>query len=241
MKIEIWSDYQCPFCYIGKRRFEQALERFPHKQEIEVIYRSFELDPNAKKDVGFQVYDMLASKYGMSRDQAVANTASVAAQAQTLGLTYKFDTMILTNSFDAHRLTHYAASQGKMQDMTERLLKAYFTESKHIGDHETLAGLAGEIGLDPVEAARVLASGAYAEEVRADEREAERLGVRGVPFFVIDRKYAISGAQSSESFLSALQQAWDESKPLTVLIGSNSSTDEGDAACSDGVCTPKQS
>jgi predicted DsbA family dithiol-disulfide isomerase len=149
--------------------------------------------------------------------------------------------MILTNSFDAHRLTHYAAWHGKMQDMTERLLKAYFTESKHIGDHETLAGLAGEIGLDPVEAARVLASGAYAEEVRADEREAERLGVRGVPFFVIDRKYAISGAQSSESFLSALQQAWDESKPLTVLIGSNSSTDEGDAACSDGVCTPKQS
>jgi predicted DsbA family dithiol-disulfide isomerase len=212
MKVEIWSDVMCPFCYIGKRRFEAALQQFPNKDDIEVVYRSFELDPNAKRDVNQDVHDMLASKYGMSREEAKAKNDEVAGQAKDLGLTYNFDNMILTNTFDSHRLMHFAASYGKMQEMTERLFKAYFTDSKHIGDHETLAALAAEVGLDKNEAAKMLAGDEYTKEVRADEHEAGQLGIRGVPFFVINRKYAISGAQPVEVFLEALQKAWDEYK-----------------------------
>ncbi len=145
----------------------------------------------------------------------------------------------MTNTFDAHRLSHFADRYGKMGEMTERLLKAYFTESKHIGDHETLASLAAEVGLDKSEAAKMLAGDDYSKEVRADEQEAGKLGIRGVPFFVINRKYAISGAQSSEVFLEALQKAWDEEKPLVLL--NDSSSYAADAACADGVCTPSTS
>jgi predicted DsbA family dithiol-disulfide isomerase len=237
MKVEIWSDIACPFCYIGKRRFEAALEQFSNKQDIEVIYRSFELDPNAKRDVNQDVHDMLASKYGMTRERAKAMNADVTRQAQTLGLTYNMDTMILTNTFDAHRLTHFAARYGLMREMTELLFKAYFTDAKHVGDHATLIALAAEVGLDAKEAAKVLASDQYTKEVHADQQEAVRLGIRGVPFFVINSKYAVSGAQPSEAFLDALQKAWDENKPLTILNNADSrSTDE---ACADGVCTPQ--
>ncbi|MCQ6561041.1 DsbA family oxidoreductase [Paenibacillus mendelii] len=210
MKIEIWSDYLCPFCYIGKRKFENALVQFPHKDNVEVVFRSFELGPDAPKDPGLSMDQILASKYGMSLEQAKAANDNVASQAQTVGLTYHFDTMIPTNSFDAHRLTHYAAAQGKGAEMQERLFQAYFTDSSHIGDRETLAQLAAEIGLDRNEASAVLASDQYAQDVRADEQEGSQLGIKGVPFFVINRKYAVSGAQPSEVFLEALQKAWGE-------------------------------
>jgi predicted DsbA family dithiol-disulfide isomerase len=236
MKVEIWSDIACPFCYIGKRRFEAALEKFSNKQDIEVIYRSFELDPNAKRDVNQDVHDMLAAKYGMTRERAKAMNADVTGQAQTLGLAYNLDHMILTNTFDAHRLTHFAARYGLMHEMTELLFKAYFTDSKHVGDHETLTALAAEVGLDAEEAAKVLAGDEYSNEVRADQREAVRLGIRGVPFFVINSKYAISGAQPSEVFLDALRKAWDEDKPLTLLNKPDSNSN--DEACVDGVCAP---
>lgn len=234
MKVEIWSDYVCPFCYIGKRRFEIGLERFPHKEAVEVVYKSFELDPDIPRDGNPSVYDMLAAKYGMSREQAVANTRQIAQQAKALGLDYDFDRMIRTNTFDAHRLTHFAAAKGKHMEMTERLLKAHFIDTLHVGNHETLADLAAEVGLDRTEALRVLKGDEYAEQVRADEREAGRLGVRGVPFFVISRKYAISGAQPSELFLEALQKAWDEDHPLTVLGGSA----EGAVCAEDGCAVP---
>lgn len=210
VEVEVWSDYVCPFCYIGKRRFEAALQQFEHREAVEVIYRSFELDPNILRDGNPNVHDMLAAKYGMSREQAVANTNGITQQAKQLGLDYDFERMIQTNTFDAHRLTHYATAQGKHQQMTERLLKAHFTDGLHLGRHETLADLAEEIGLNRGEALRVLTEGQYENEVRADEQEAGRLGVRGVPFFVINRKYAISGAQPSEMFLEALQKAWNE-------------------------------
>lgn len=236
MKVEIWSDMVCPFCYIGKRRFEAALEQFPNKDEIDVVFRSFELDPNAPRDVDHDVHDMLAAKYGMSREQAKAMNANVGGQAKELGLDYVFDTMILTNTFDSHRLSHFADRYGKKKEMTERLFKAYFTESKHIGDHETLADLAAEVGIDRNEAANVLAGDEYTNEVQADEQEGAKIGIRGVPFFVINRKYAISGAQSSEVFLNALQKAWDEDHPITILNEANGNDE--DAACSDGVCAP---
>lgn len=236
MKVEIWSDFMCPFCYIGKRRFEAALDQFAHKHDVDVVYRSFELDPNSKRVVDYDVHDMLAAKYGMSRERAKAMNDDVARQAGAVGLTYHFDTMIVTNTFDAHRLAHFAASCGKMHEMTERLLKAYFTDSLPIGDHETLAALAAEIGLDKNEAAAMLAGDEYTKEVRDDEQEALRLGVRGVPFFVIDRKYAVSGAQPSEVFLEALQKAWNESRPLAIM--NEPVSDAADAACSGGVCAP---
>jgi predicted DsbA family dithiol-disulfide isomerase len=232
MKIEVWSDFVCPFCYIGKRRLETALENFPHRGEVEVIYRSFELDPTAKKGAHSDIHALLAAKYGISYEEAKAMNARVGAQAQAVGLTYHFDTMILTNTFDAHRLMHYAARQGKMAEMTERLMKAYFTDSKDIGDHETLAELAEEVGLDKADVLAMLKSGDFADDVRQDEQEAAALGVRGVPFFVLNRKYAVSGAQPLEVFAQALEKAWQEEQPLTLL----NDGDADDAVCEDGAC-----
>lgn len=235
MKIEIWSDFACPFCYIVKRRFEQAVEQFSHKDELEVVYRSFELDPNSPRDIGHSVHDMLSQKYGMSVEQAKTMNANVVAQAESVGLTYHMDTIVLTNTFDAHRLAHFADTRGKMHEMTERLLKAYFTDSLHLGDHAVLASLAEEVGLDKAEAERILAGDTYASEVRADEQEGAELGITGVPFFVIDRKYGISGAQPLEVFVQALEKAYGESNPLTIL--SDAEAGAADGACADGVCT----
>ena len=236
MKVEIWSDFVCPFCYIGKRRFEAALEQFPHKESVEVVYKSFQLDPHAKRDGNPNVHDMLAKKYGMTREQAVANTNQITQQAKVVGLTYHLDRAIQTNTFDAHRLAHFAASKGKLEEMTERLLKAHFTETLHIGDHETLADLAAEVGLDRAEAARVLSDDSFADEVQSDIQEAGRIGVRGVPFFLISGKYAVSGAKPSEVFLEALQKAWETNRPITVVGGANA-----DGTCTDDGCVvPKQ-
>lgn len=209
MKVEIWSDYVCPFCYIGKRRFEAALAQFPHRDEIEVVFKSFELDPNAARDSDLAPPERLMRKYGWSREQVEANFANLTEQARELGLEYHLAEAIHTNTFDAHRLTCFAAEHGLMDKMAERLLKAYFTEKKHIGDRETLADLAAEVGLDRDQVLDMLAGGEYADEVRADEEEAQRLGIRGVPFFVIDRRYAVSGAQPPELFLQALEEAYN--------------------------------
>lgn len=233
MNVEIWSDFVCPFCYIGKRKFEAALEQFAHGNEVEIVYRSFELDPNAPVKAPYDIHDMLSKKYGMSREQAKQMNEGVGQQAKAVGLTYNFDTMPVTNTFDAHRLAHYAAAQGKSAEMTERLLYAHFTETKPIGDKETLADLAAEVGLDRDEAAKVLAGNDYAKEVRADQQDGAALGIRGVPFFVIDRKYGVSGAQEPATFLSALEKAWSESHPSLIMA------DEGSdgAACSGDACS----
>ncbi|MDG4657237.1 DsbA family oxidoreductase [Ectobacillus antri] len=229
MKIEIWSDFMCPFCYIGEHRLKAALEQFPHKNKVEFVYRSFELDPNAKRDYDTDIYGLLAAKYGTSVAQAKAMNANLAEQGKQDGLTFNFDNFVPTNSFDAHRLSHYAATQGKMDEFMERGFYAGFTEGKHLGDHETLLSLATEVGLNTEEAAAVLASDAFTKEVRADEQEGAALGITGVPFFVINRKYAISGAQPTELFLQTLQKVWDEEQPLTMINGADSAvcTDEG--------------
>lgn len=236
MKIEVWSDYVCPFCYIGKRRLEQALESFAGKDAVEVVYKSFELDPNIPRDGNPGVYEMLSQKYGITREQAIANTQQITQMAKALGLEYNFEKTIQTNTFDAHRLSHYATTKGKHLEMTERLLKAHFIDHLHIGQHDTLAELAAEVGLDRQEALEVLESGAYADEVRRDEEEASRLGVRGVPFFVFNRKFAVSGAQPLEVFQQALQKAWQEEQPLQVLGG----TEEAQAACTEDGCVIPQ-
>lgn len=234
MKVEIWSDFVCPFCYIGKRHFEAALNQFANKSSVEVVYKSFELDPNAKLHYDMDMHHLLAAKYGMSLEQAKAANENVSRQAAQVGLTYHFDTMQPTNTFAAHRLVHFATQQGKMTEMAERLFKAYFTESKHIGEHETLSALAAEIGMDPEEVVKMLNSNDFSKEVRADEQEAGMLGIQGVPFFVINRKYAVSGAQPIDVFLGALQKASEEESSFTILNESKNASD--DPYCADGQC-----
>lgn len=210
MKIEIWSDFACPFCYIGKRRLEKALDVFEHRNEVEVSYRSFELDPGAPRDTESSIYELLAVKYGLSLQQAQESNQNVAQQAKAEGLNYNFDTLIPTNTFDAHRLMHYASEQGKAKEMSERLFRAYFTDSLHIGEHKVLQRLAEETGLDGHKVKAMLEQDDYAEAVREDESEARKLGIRGVPFVVIKGKFAVSGAQPVEIFQGALQRAWED-------------------------------
>jgi predicted DsbA family dithiol-disulfide isomerase len=234
MKIEVWSDYVCPFCYIGKRRLEVALDQFPHKEQVEVEFKSFELDPNSPKNIGQNIHEVLAQKYGMSVEKAKEANQGVGQQAATVGLTFNFDAMKPTNTFDAHRLAKFAKTQGKEPVVSEKLLHAYFTESKHIGDFETLADIAEASGLNRQEVLEVLHDqNAYATEVRKDESLAQQYGVRGVPYFVINQKYAISGAQPTETFIGALQKIWDEESPRPML--QDLSTDE-DVSCVDGNC-----
>lgn len=210
LTVQIWSDVVCPFCYIGKREFDNALARFPHKDSVLVEWKSFELDPNAPATSDENTYTMLARKYSMSIDDAKARVGSVADRARSVGLDYNFEATVIANSFQAHRLIQLAKTKGLGDAAEERLFKAYFTEGANIGDTTTLVQLATEIGLDANEVNDLLAGQAFSEAVRTDEYEAQQFGIRGVPFFAIDRKYGISGAQSADHFLGALEQAWKE-------------------------------
>ncbi|MBM7566903.1 DsbA family oxidoreductase [Paenibacillus sacheonensis] len=235
MKVEVWSDIACPFCYIGKRRFEAGLAKFAHKEEIEVVYRSFQLDPNAEKDPEQDAYGLVAKKYGISREQSEAMHENLVQQAAELGLTYNFEHAHPANSLDAHRLIHYAGRFGKRTEAAELLFKAYFTDSKRIGRMETLIDIAAELGLDPKEAEAVLSSDEFTEEVQAECREASQLGANGVPFYVINRKYAVAGAQPSEVFLDVLNTCWEEEKPLILLDPSSTNRGTGQV-CTDDSC-----
>ncbi|WP_227397189.1 DsbA family oxidoreductase [Jeotgalibacillus aurantiacus] len=231
MKIEVWSDYVCPFCYIGKRKLEKALESFEHRDQVEVVYRSFQLDPNAPLNASEDMYTTLAKKYGMSYEQAVQMTEGVVQQAKEVGLDYDFSKMKRTNTMDAHRISHFAMEQGKDKELTELLLKAYFIEGKHLGEHEELLAIAAEAGLDRDEVKSVLESDRYADAVNADIQTASQIGVTGVPFFVLESKYAISGAQPDEVFAGALKQVWDETnKSPLVNVGGQGN------ACTDDSC-----
>ncbi len=217
MKVEIWSDVLCPWCYIGKRRFEAALAGFAHRDEVEVSWRSFELDPHAPRAHEGDPADRLAAKYGMPREQAVAAQASLTSVAAGEGLDFHLATAQSGNSFDAHRLVHLAAEHGRDDQMKERLFSAYLVEEQPIGDHRVLATLAAEVGLDPARAEEVLAGDEYADAVRADEEEAMEIGISGVPFFVIDRTFGVSGAQPAETIAAALERAWKRTHPLTMV------------------------
>jgi predicted DsbA family dithiol-disulfide isomerase len=210
VKVEIWSDVVCPWCYIGKRRFERGLAAFEHRDEVEVVWRSFELDPRAPRGSEEDQVERLARKYGMTREAALAAQARVTGLAAEEGLTYRLDVARPTNTFDAHRLLHLAAEQGVQGAAEERLFAAYFTEGRRLGDAETLVALASEVGVEAAAARDVVGGDAYAEAVTADEREAAELGISAVPFFVIDRRYGIPGAQPAELIQRALDQAWSE-------------------------------
>ncbi|HEY8890991.1 MAG TPA: DsbA family oxidoreductase [Clostridium sp.] len=214
MKIEVWSDFVCPFCYIGKRRLEIALEKFEHKEEVEVVFKSFELDPLSKKKFDGNIHEIIAKKYGIPVEQAKASNNQLVAEAKVIGLNYNFDDLIPTNTFDAHRVVHYAKTEGKMNELSERIFKAYFVDSLNISDHKVLTSLAYEVGLNSDKALSILESDQYGKEVRKDEETASKLGISGVPYFVINNKYAVSGAQPPELFLEALEKARDEEYKL---------------------------
>ena len=208
MKIEIWSDVMCPFCYIGKRHLEQALAELPFKNSIEIDWKSYQLNPQYKNESGESLYDYLSANKGIGLAQAEQMTAQVAEMANNVGLSIDFEHNIPANSFNAHRLIHFAASKGK-QDLAEELLfKAHFTDNKDIDQLEVLLAIAVDLELDKTEAQKVLESNAFEEEVRYDIYESQQLGVRGVPFFVMDRKYALSGAQPVEAFKQAITQSY---------------------------------
>jgi predicted DsbA family dithiol-disulfide isomerase len=211
MKVEIWSDVVCPWCAIGKRRFERALSQFDHADEVEVVLRSFELDPTAPRSRDTDLVGHLAAKYGMSREQAEASQARLTDMAEIEGLEFHFDKARPGNTLDAHRLLHLAGARGRQDEVAQGLFTAYFRDGRAIGEPDVLRAIAVAAGLDGAEVDDVLGSDRYVDEVRADEQEAQALGVSGVPFFVIDRRYGVSGAQAPDLLLELLDKAWEES------------------------------
>jgi predicted DsbA family dithiol-disulfide isomerase len=212
VKLEVWSDVICPWCYIGKRRLEKALTQYERAGEVEVIWRSFQLDPSQPRGENIPTTEMLAGKYGVSPAQAQAMNDRVTGLAAEEGLTYHLDRALTASTFDAHRLTHLAAAHDLADAMHERLFRAALVDGEAIDDTGTLIRIATEVGLSPDDAHKVLNSDAYAGDVRDDIRQARELGATGVPFFVFDRTYGISGAQPVEAFLATLQRA---ASPLT--------------------------
>ncbi len=209
MKVEIWSDVMCPFCYIGKRRFESALENFEYNNEVEVTWRSFQLNPDMQTDPDANINEYLADAKGWSLDQARQMNKRVTDMAADEGLEYNMEQAVVANSYDAHRLVQFAKDRGKADETEESLFKAYFTEGKNIADHQTLITLAEGIGIDPTEAKSILESDKYANAVNHDIQLAQNINITGVPFFLFDRKFAVSGARETEVFLKALKQSWN--------------------------------
>jgi protein disulfide-isomerase len=212
MKVEIWSDMVCPFCYLGKRRYETALKQFTHAADVEVTWHSFQLYPQLPRNTHVKEtsYQHIAKMKGISYAQSVQMHDNVVNMAKGDGLHYHFDKAIVANSFNAHRLMHMAQKQGLGNEAEERIFKAYFMDGKDLSDRATLVTLGVDIGLDKAAVEHMLAGNDYAAEVDADIKEASKLGINGVPFFVFDRKYAVSGAQPVDTFLSTLQHSFAE-------------------------------
>jgi predicted DsbA family dithiol-disulfide isomerase len=233
LRIDVWSDVVCPWCYIGKRRLEKALASFPHCDQVEVVHRAFQLDPSASKRATGKTVEHLATKYRVSVGQARAMMANVETTAAGDGLEYHLADTLSGNTFDAHRVLHLAAERGKSDAVLERLYRAYFTEAQSVFDADSLVRLAAEAGLDPDEVQRVLDGNDYADAVEQDRLEAASLGANGVPFFVAGGRYGISGAQPVELFQQVLARAWADAHPITILT---SAGEAADASCADGSC-----
>lgn len=210
MRVDIWSDILCPFCYIGKRQFEGALAKFDQKDSVEIVWHSFQLDPSIENREDIDLYTYLADRKGQSREWSVNAHESVAEMAKNEGLDYNFGIAKISNSFDGHRVIQYAKTIGLADEVEERFFKAYFMEGALMSDHNTLKRLATEAGLNGIEVTRLLASENYNEEVNNDILEAQRIGINGVPFFLFDNKYGVSGARGIPVFSQALRQTYDE-------------------------------
>jgi predicted DsbA family dithiol-disulfide isomerase len=245
MRVEIWSDVACPWCYIGKARFEKGLAGFPHRDEVEVVFRSFELDPQHPEGKTEQVVGMLAKKYGMSEAQAREAEQRVADNARSEGLGYVVEGRDSGNTFALHRLLHFAKTKGVQNELIDLTYTANFAEQRSVFDRDRQLELAVAAGLDREEAAAVLADPqAYAAEVRQDEREAQELGATGVPFFVLDRRYGVSGGQPAEVFRQALEEAWN-TRPQPKLasvpgLGPDEIGQSGDVCGPDGCAVPQR-
>jgi predicted DsbA family dithiol-disulfide isomerase len=208
MRVDIWSDVICPWCYVGKARFEKALSSFAHRDEVEVVYHSFELDPSYPKDSRETTFAMLGRKYGMSEADARAAESRVAGLAEAEGLGFQPERPV-GNTFDIHRVLHLGLAKGVQAQLLNAVNDAYFGQGRQVFDREVITEIAAETGLDATAAGDVIDGDAYAEDVRRDELQARQLGVSGVPFFVFDMALGVSGAQPTEMFASALQQAWE--------------------------------
>lgn len=235
MKVEVWSDIMCPFCYIGKRNYEAGLKQFSDSNNIEIIWKSFQLDPSIPKEpVDENIYQYLADKKGMSYERSVQMHESVVATAKKAGLEYNFDKAVIVNSFNAHRMIQLAKTKGLGDAAEERLFLAYFTEGKNFGSAEVLVELGKDIGLTEAEVLTALSDDAYAYKVKQDIQEAQQLGINAVPFFVFDRKYAVSGAQPPQAFLETLKRSfseWRKENPASPFEVSN-----GPSCSADGIC-----
>ncbi|MGE7545168.1 DsbA family oxidoreductase [Sporosarcina newyorkensis] len=233
MKIEVWSDYVCPFCYIGKRRLEQALKQAGLEEKAEVQYKAYQLDPNTPVASDQSQLEGLANKYNISRTEAENMMKNVEEQAKTVGLHYQVEKMKTSNTQDAHRLAKFAGQHGAEEQVTERLLHGHFVEGERIDTEEVLVSIAQEAGLDAELTKAMLHSNDFADEVQADIEEARQIGVQGVPFFVINRKYAISGAQPIEAFVEALEKIAEEEgiKSTLQMLGKDSGGQCDDDSC----------
>lgn len=247
MKVDIWSDIVCPWCYVGQRRFKGALAHFPHRDEVEVTWRAFELDPDAPPERQRDYVAHLASKYRVSPAEAEAMIERMTRTAAAEGLRFRFDIARPGNTFDAHRLLHLGAARGIQDPVKERLLAATFVEGRAIGERDTLMRLAVEAGLDERDARSALDGGAYAGEVRADEREAAALGITGVPYFLVDRAHAVSGAQPSEVLVEVLRRAWADrhaalatASAATLPVPATVPDACGGKASPEGPCPPHE-
>ena len=226
VQVEVWSDVVCPWCYIGKRRLEAALERFPHRDQVEVVWRSFQLDPSAPEGETHPTLPVLAAKYGQSVEAMRASMARVEQLAAAEGLEYHLADGVSGNTLLAHELLHLAAERGLGGAAKERLLHAYFEEGRSIFDVDSLVALAGEIGLDEAEARAALTDHRYRAAVRRDAATAQALGATGVPFFVVDRKYGAAGAQPADLLLQILERAWADAHPLVTVAAADGCTDD---------------
>ncbi len=234
MKVEIWSDIMCPFCYIGKRNFETALEQFPDKNHVEVVWKSFQLDPDMPEVAEESYGEYLVKRKGMGSEQVKGMLANVTESAKQVGLDYQFDRSVMVNSFLAHKLLQFAKTRNKGDQAEERLFRAFFTEGKNIADIQTLLQLGQEIDLDESELKTALADEKYGYDVNQDIQEARNIGVTGVPFFVFDRKYAVSGAQPPEAFSQSLQKAFSEWRAKNPEI--KIEVTQGQSCSTDGIC-----
>lgn len=218
MKIEIWSDVMCPFCYLGKHKFEKALEQFPHKDNIEIEWKSFQLQPDLVTDTTININQYLAEIKDLSIEEASQMNNHVAQAGKAIGLTYNVDQIVVANSFKAHNLIQFAKTQLKQNEIEEKLFETYFANGKNIDDIPTLIELANEAGLNTNNLANVLENNEFAPQVQADINEARKLGIRGVPFFAFNRKYAISGAQEPSAFLSTLEKSFTDWKHDNTML-----------------------
>lgn len=233
MKIEIWSDYVCPFCYIGKRRLEEALASTSLADKAEIVFKAYQLDPNTPIDTKAFMLEGLAEKYNVSPAEAKNMMANISEQAKTVGLNYNVDDMKVANTFNAHRLAKLAESEGKGEAVSERLMQGSFIKGEALGNEATLLAIAEEEGISKDRVKEMLASNEFSDEVRSDIAEASQIGVQGVPFFVINRKYAISGAQPVEAFAEALKKVAkeEEVQPQFKVLG-----DDAKGLCTDDSC-----